>query len=166
LEGLNKKVDNNEYFNECDLINVCLLPTLYQQFKEDSVFKQLIDSMHKFIPHIKDPTHKQFCMTVFMSFLRMYFPDHLKKYIHLEANVMKLDELMQPLFKMVAAEGEARGEARGEAKGVAKGKAEERAENEKALLGIAKDLLGRGFSIEDAAKITTLELDKVQALVA
>ncbi|MDR1578563.1 MAG: hypothetical protein LBT86_10140 [Deltaproteobacteria bacterium] len=67
---------------------------------------------------------------------------------------MKFDEIMQPLFKMA------------EAKGVAKGRAEERAEKEKALLGIAKDLLGRGFSVKDAAKITTLELDKVQALVA
>jgi predicted transposase YdaD len=57
-------------------------------------------------------------------------------------------------------------EAKGVAKGVAKGKAEGRAEKEKALLGIAKDLLGRGFSVEDAAKITTLEIDKVQALVA
>ncbi|MDR1578562.1 MAG: hypothetical protein LBT86_10135 [Deltaproteobacteria bacterium] len=57
---------------------------------------------------------------------------------------------MQPLFKMA------------EAKGVAKG----RAEKEKALLESAKDLLGRGFSVEDAAKITTLEIEKVQALVA
>ncbi|MDR1577302.1 MAG: hypothetical protein LBT86_03580 [Deltaproteobacteria bacterium] len=63
---------------------------------------------------------------------------------------MKLDELMQPLFKMVAAEAEAKG----------------RAEKEKALLESAKNILGRGFSIEDAAKITTLEIDKVQALVA
>ncbi|MDR1577075.1 MAG: hypothetical protein LBT86_02430, partial [Deltaproteobacteria bacterium] len=154
LEGLNKKVDNNEEFNDCDLLNFSLLPSLYQQFKKEDIFITLISGMFKIIPHIKDPINQQFCLTVFMSFLRMYFPDHLVKYIHSEANVMKFAELMQPFYNLV------------EAQGVTKGRAQERAEKEKALLESAKDLLGRGFSVEDAAKITTLEIEKVQALVA
>ncbi|MDR1577076.1 MAG: hypothetical protein LBT86_02435 [Deltaproteobacteria bacterium] len=67
---------------------------------------------------------------------------------------MKVSELMQLTFNMVAAVAEANGRAM------------VKAEKEKALLESAKELLGRGFSIEDAAKITTLELEKVQARAA
>jgi RNA polymerase-interacting CarD/CdnL/TRCF family regulator len=63
------------------------------------------------------------------------------KYIYLDGNIINFAELMRSLFNMVAAE--------------------ERAEKEKAWLESAKDLLGRSFSIEEAAKITALELEKV-----
>ncbi|MDR1578565.1 MAG: hypothetical protein LBT86_10150, partial [Deltaproteobacteria bacterium] len=58
LERLNKKVDNNEEFNDYDVINFSLLPSLYQKFINEDIFITLINGMFKIIPHIKDPINQ------------------------------------------------------------------------------------------------------------
>ena len=59
------------------------------------------------------------------------------------------------------AEGIALGEKRGEKRGIALGEKRGRAE---ALIGTARNMLARGFSIEDTAEIAGLSLDEVRAL--
>jgi hypothetical protein len=63
------------------------------------------------------------------------------------------------------ARGEAKGEARGKAIGEARGKAigEARGE-EKRAVKIAKNLLADGFSVEQAAKLAELDIEKVKTL--
>ena len=58
-------------------------------------------------------------------------------------------------------QGIAEGEKRGEKRGIALGEKRGRAE---ALIDTARNMLARGFSIEDTAEIAGLSLDEVRAL--
>ncbi|MDR0708177.1 MAG: hypothetical protein LBF60_09965 [Treponema sp.] len=94
-------------------------------------------------------------------------------YMFMKANyeqvkeVMKMSDMLDALFEEVGlaslwvARGEEIGEARGEKIGEARGKAQG---EEKKALAVARKLINSGFTAEEAAEYTELDIEKIRAL--
>ncbi|MDR1609112.1 MAG: hypothetical protein LBT38_12015 [Deltaproteobacteria bacterium] len=171
LAGLLKKVENNELLSDCDVINLCLLPTMRTYFKNYADFNNLIEGWVQIYESIPDKDTKFFCSTIFLGFIKIYFQGEIQRYIK-EGKIMNFSNIMDPIVKMTAEDVYKRFSSKAEADkqravATAVATALDRAEVEKlkALADIAKKLIVRGLaSDEEIAEITSLDLETVQNL--
>jgi hypothetical protein len=89
--------------------------------------------------------------------------ESLKEMMNMSDSVLTLDMIFEEagLVAKWEARGEAKGEARGEARGIAKGEA--RGEERKAA-EIAKNMIMNGFTVEQTAVLSGLDVAKIKTL--
>jgi hypothetical protein len=174
LDKIAQAIDNSEIIDNCTLIKLCFLPTLYSRENTIENITVILDIAVKSFSLIKDMHKKIKCFSVFFGFFTLYYKDYCEYLLSKQGEgKMKLlgdmieEQFYNPFMEIIAAKDEiisANGVALSEKDEIISAKDVALSEKDEIISDYAIKLLKEGKSHKEVARITKLPLEKVEKL--